>query len=245
MVDDVTLQARVESRIGEFDVDVALDVPNGEMCVVLGPNGAGKTTILRSLAGLQPLSAGRVVLDGVVLDDVEKAIWIPPQERPIGFVFQDDLLFPHLSVVDNVAFGLRARGGKSAEARQSASEWIERLGLTAHQDARPGDLSGGLARRAALARALAVRPQLLLLDEPFSGVDASARPGLREAVRRGLEGFEGTRILVTHEPSEAMGLADRVVVVEHGRVTQSGSPAELRAAPRSDFVAAMTSGEPR
>jgi molybdate transport system ATP-binding protein len=226
VADDVTLQARIETRIGDLSVDVALDVPDGEMCVLLGPNGAGKTTILRALAGLQPLSAGSVVLDEVRLEDVDAGIWMPPQERPIGFVFQDDLLFPHLSVLDNVAFGLRARGASATGARTAAGEWVERLGLATHQNARPAKLSGGLARRTALARALATRPRLLLLDEPFSGVDASARPGLRDAVRAGLEGFEGTRILVTHEPAEAMTLADRVVV---------------RAAPGSEFVTTLTS----
>ncbi len=233
----MSLKARVALQLGALDLDAELVVETGALVVLLGPNGAGKTTLLRALAGLVPVQAGQVLLDGVVLEAPADGIRVPTEQRPVGVVFQDYLLFPHLSALDNVAFGLRARGLPRAEARQRAADWLERVGLTAHAAARPKALSGGQAQRVALARALATDPRLLLLDEPLAALDASARAELRRELRRHLAGYQGTRLLVTHDPIEAMTLADQIVVLEAGRVTQTGTPAEVSARPRSRYVA--------
>ncbi len=233
----MTLEARVRADVGAFELDVQLAVAAGELVAVLGPNGAGKTSLLRALAGLLPLSAGRVTLDGVVLEDPAEGIRVPSERRPIGLVFQDYLLFPHLSILENVAFGLRARGMARAAATGEAERWLNRLGLPADGDRKPASLSGGQAQRVALARVLALNPALLLLDEPMAALDASSRAEVRRDLRRHLESFSGVRLLVTHDPVEAMAMADRLVVLEHGRVLQSGTPAEVTARPRSRYVA--------
>jgi molybdopterin-binding protein len=207
------------------------------VAALLGPNGAGKTTVLRTLAGLVPLAEGQVVLDGHVLEDSARRIRVPAERRPVGMVFQDYLLFPHLSVVENIAFGLRARGVGRTPARRAAAEWLERLGLAVPANARPATLSGGQRQRVALARALAVDPRLLLLDEPLSALDASIRAEVRQDLRRRLRGFSGVSLLVTHDPLEAIALADRLIVIEGGRVVQAGTPAEVTQRPRSRYVA--------
>jgi len=233
----MTLEARVRAGVGAFELDVQLAVAAGELVAVLGPNGAGKTSLLRALAGLLPLSAGRVTLDGVVLEDPVEGIRVPSERRPIGLVFQDYLLFPHLSVLENVAFGLRARGMARAAAIDEARRWLDRVGLPAEGDRRPVSLSGGQAQRVALARVLALNPALLLLDEPMAALDASTRVEFRRDLRRHLESFRGVRLLVTHDPVEAMAMADRLVVLESGRVLQSGTPADVTQHPRSRYVA--------
>jgi molybdate transport system ATP-binding protein len=235
----VSLEARVELILGQLHLDVDLAVASGELVVLLGPNGAGKTTLLRALAGLVPLDRGRVVLDGGVLEDAEGGEWVATEHRPIGFVFQDYLLFPHLSALENVAFGLRARGLTKVEARRRAAAWLERVGLAAHAASRPRALSGGQAQRVALARAMAGDPRLLLLDEPLAALDAATRAEVRRDLRRHLASFDGTRLLVTHDPLEAIALADRLVVLEEGKVTQTGTPAEVSEHPRSRYVAEL------
>ncbi|MEA2635064.1 MAG: molybdate transport system ATP-binding protein [Chloroflexota bacterium] len=233
----MSLDACMRLGIGTFELDVDLKVEPGEVVAVLGPNGAGKTSLLRGLAGLLPLDAGRVTLDGVVLEEPARAVRVPSERRPIGMVFQDYLLFPHLSVVENVAFGLRSRGTPKLAAIATARQWLDRVGLAAEAERRPSSLSGGQAQRVALARALATNPVLLLLDEPMAALDASTRVELRRDLRRHLESFRGVRLLVTHDPVEAMAMADRLVVLEHGRVLQSGTPAEVTQRPRSRYVA--------
>jgi len=223
--------------IGSFELDVDLRVEPGEVVAVLGPNGAGKTSILRGLAGLLPLDAGRVALDGVVLEEPAAGRFVPSERRPIGMVFQDYLLFPHLTVLENVAFGLRSRGTPKPAALATARQWLERVGLAGEAQRKPRSLSGGQAQRVALARALATNPALLLLDEPMAALDASTRVELRRDLRRHLESFRGVRLLVTHDPVEAMAMADRLVILEHGRVLQSGTPAEVTQRPRSRYVA--------
>jgi molybdate transport system ATP-binding protein len=223
--------------IGSFELDVDLKVEAGEVVAVLGPNGAGKTSILRALAGLLPLDAGRVALDGVVFEEPAAGVYLPSERRPIGMVFQDYLLFPHLTVLENVAFGLRSRGTPRPAALATAQQWLERVGLAGEAERRPGSLSGGQAQRVALARALATNPALLLLDEPMAALDASTRVELRRDLRRHLESFRGVRLLVTHDPVEAMAMADRLVILEHGRILQSGTPAEVTQRPRSRYVA--------
>jgi len=229
----VTLEARVRASVGAFELDVELAVAAGELVAVLGPNGVGKTSLLRALAGLLPLHAGRVTLDGVVLEDPAEGIRVPSERRPVGLVFQDYLLFPHLSAVENVAFGLRARGMARSAAIGEARRWLERVGLPAEGERKPASLSGGQSQRVALARVLALNPALLLLDEPMAALDASTRRDLR----RHLESFPGVRLLVTHDPVEAMAMADRLVVLEQGRVLQSGTPADVTQHPRSRYVA--------
>lgn len=223
--------------IGAFELDVELKVEPGEVVAVLGPNGAGKTSLLRGLAGLLPLDAGRVALDGVVLEEPAAGVFVPSERRPIAMVFQDYLLFPHLTVLENVAFGLRSRGMSRTEAITTSHRWLERVGLVAEAQRKPASLSGGQAQRVALARALATNPALLLLDEPMAALDASTRVELRRDLRRHLESFRGVRLLVTHDPVEAMAMADRLVILEQGRVLQSGSAAEVTQHPRSRYVA--------
>ena len=233
------LEADVGLRLGSFELDVAVRVPTGSTVAVLGPNGAGKTTLLRALAGLVPLRRGRIVVGDAVLDEPATATFVPPEHRSVGYVFQDHLLFPHLSVVDNVAFGLRARGATKAAARNQALAHLERLGLGALSDRRPRSLSGGQAQRVALVRALATTPRLLLLDEPLAALDADAKVALRRELGKDLAGFGGAGVLVTHDVVDAFALASHLVVVEGGRVTQHGETATVAARPRTAFVAAL------
>src|SRR5439155_1210690 len=174
----------VEAGIRSLDLDVRLDAEAGETVVLLGPNGAGKTTLLRVLVGLLPLDLGRITVDGQVLDDPVRGAWTPADRRPIGFVFQDQALFPHLSALENVAFGLRTRGVRRQDARRRARAWLERVDMAEHAAARPRALSGGQAQRVALARALVPEPRVLLLDEPLSALDASTRVDTRRELRR-------------------------------------------------------------
>ncbi|MFC4908100.1 ABC transporter ATP-binding protein [Actinomadura gamaensis] len=227
------LDARLVVRRPAFDLDLVLTAAPGEVVALLGPNGAGKSTALRALAGLTPLADGHVRVDGRDLTD------LPPDRRGVGMVFQDYLLFPHLSALENVAFGLRAQGAGRREARRRAAEWLDRVGLAEHASARPRALSGGQAQRVALARALAVRPGLLLLDEPLSALDAHTRLEVRAALRRHLAGFAGAAVLVTHDPLDALTLADRLVVVERGRLVQEGPPGEVARHPRTPYVARL------
>jgi molybdopterin-binding protein len=216
---------------------VELSVEPGQVAALLGPNGAGKTTVLRALAGLLPLREGRVVLDGRVLEDTARRVRLAAERRPVGMVFQDYLLFPHLSVLENVAFGPRARGVRRSAARRTARSWLERLSLSGFADAGPRTLSGGQQQRVALARALATGPRLLLLDEPLAALDISIRAEVRRDLRRHLREFAGVNLLVTHDPLEAIALADRLIVIERGRIVQTGTPAEVAERPRSAYVA--------
>lgn len=235
----MSLRARIAVQLREFRLELDLSVAAGEVVALLGPNAAGKTTALRALAGLRPLDAGRISLDGTVLDDPAAGVFAPPDRRPVGVVFQDYLLFPHLSIADNVAFGPRCRGASRSEARHTARHWLEQVGLAEQARQRPAQLSGGQAQRVALARALAVRPRLLLLDEPLAALDARTRLEVRAQLRRHLAGHDGAVVLVTHDPLDAMVLADRIVVVEHGRIVQEGEPAEITRRPRTDYVARL------
>ncbi|WP_225644763.1 ABC transporter ATP-binding protein [Streptomyces werraensis] len=227
------LDARLVVEHGSFRLDVTLSAAPGDVVALLGPNGAGKTTALRALAGLAPLTDGHLRLDGANLART------PPESRPVGVVFQDYLLFPHLTALDNVAFGPRCRGAGRSEARARAAAWLERMGLAEHVGAKPKRLSGGQAQRVALARALATDPRLLLLDEPLAALDARTRLEVRAQLRRHLADFEAVAVLVTHDPLDAMVLADRLVVVERGRVVQEGAPADIARHPRTDYIAQL------
>ena len=233
----MTLQARIQVQRGTLAVSAAFDVGGGEVLALLGPNGAGKSTLVRVLAGLLRPDEGRVAVDGAVWD--APGWHVPAHERSLGMVFQDALLFPHLSIADNVSFGLRTRGVGRQARHATAAEWLARVGLEGLGHARPAELSGGQAQRAALARALAVEPAVLLLDEPLSALDARTRLTVRAELRRHLGDFPGSTVLVTHDPVDAMALADRVVVVEDGRIVQAGTPDEVNRRPRTDYVARL------
>jgi molybdate transport system ATP-binding protein len=233
----VTLRAHVRVAFDTFSLDAELNVDDDELCVLVGPNGAGKTTLLRALTGLVPLDSGSVRIAGDVVDDPGDDVFVPPERRSIGVVFQEYLLFPHMTVLENVAFGLRAHGVRRSQARVRALEWLQRVGLADRRDAKPGTLSGGQAQRVALARALAPEPALLLLDEPLAALDVQHRATVRRELHELLAGFSGARILVTHDAVDALTLADRIVILEEGRITQVGAPDEIAARPRSSYVA--------
>ncbi|BBJ42262.1 ABC transporter ATP-binding protein [Streptomyces antimycoticus] len=233
------LDARLVVDRGTFRLDLRLSAAPGEVVALLGPNGAGKTTALRALAGLTPLTTGALRLDGRTLEEPKRRLRTPPEHRPVGVVFQDYLLFPHLTALDNVAFGPRCHGVPKAEARAQAADWLERMGLSDRAGAKPRALSGGQAQRVALARALATRPRLLLLDEPLAALDARTRLDVRAGLRRHLAEFEAVAVLVTHDPLDAMVLADRLVVVEDGRTVQEGAPSDISRRPRTDYIASL------
>jgi molybdate transport system ATP-binding protein len=235
----MSLDAQVGHVRGSFALDVALAAAPGEVVAVVGPNGAGKSTLLRCLAGLLPLHTGHVRLAGAVLDDPATGRFVAASDRRVGVVFQDYLLFAHLSALENVAFGLRARGVRATEARRRARDWLARVGLADLATRQPAALSGGQAQRVALARALATEPALVLLDEPLAALDAATRPSVRREVRRHLDGLDAPCVLVTHDPVDAYALADRVVVLDAGAVVQEGTLAEVAAQPRTRYVAEL------
>ncbi len=221
----------------DHTTQIELDADPGEVIGLIGANGAGKSTTLRAIAGLVEITSGSIAIDGEVL--ASPGYSVPSHRRRIGFVFQDHLLFPHLSVLDNVAFGPRAHGVRRFAARQQARSWVERLDLVALAERKPGQLSGGQAQRVAIARALASDPRVLLLDEPTAALDASAAMGLRTLLREHLRAFSGVSVVVTHTALDAMVLADRLLVVDDGRIIQSGAPTAIAARPRTQHVAAL------
>lgn len=233
----MTLRVAGEFRVGTLGVEVEIDVARGETVAVVGPNGAGKTSLVMAIAGLVALETGRIELDGAAWDAPDDGVYVPPEQRRVGVVFQQYRLFGHLTARENVAFGLRAAGVSRRSARTIAEQTLDRLGVGGAADLQPAALSGGQAQRVALARALAIEPKVLLLDEPMSALDASSRGAVRRDLGAVVAGVDGYRILVTHDPVDAHALADRVVVLEHGRVTQIGTMADLAAAPRSTYVA--------
>jgi molybdate transport system ATP-binding protein len=228
----VGLRADLAITRGTFDVRLVLEATDGETLALLGPNGAGKTTVVEALAGLvAPAEGATIELDGERIDH------LAPERRRVGVCFQDDLLFPHLSTLENVAFGLRARGADKRDARARARDLLARFAQGVKPTAKPRELSGGERRRVSLARALATDPRLLLLDEPLAGVDVTARGQIRSLLREVTRGFDGVVVLVAHDPLDALTLADRVVIMEAGRLTQEGTPDQIRAAPRSPYAA--------
>jgi molybdate transport system ATP-binding protein len=238
---DGGLDARLAVRRGAaFRLDLALPIPAGRTAALLGPNGAGKSTAVWALAGLVPLDEGWCRLAGETLEDTSTGGFVEPEARRIGVVFQDGLLFPHLTALENVAFGLRSRGVAREEARGRAVGWLDRMGLAALAERRPGSLSGGEAQRVALARALVTEPRLLLLDEPLSALDVTTRAQLRRTLAEHLAAFPGPRLLITHDPTEAFLLADEIHVLEDGVVTQSGTPDDIRRRPRTPYVADLS-----
>lgn len=235
--DDLVMAGTVER--GSFLLRADLRVAPGEVLGVLGPNGAGKTTLLRALSGLEALTSGTIHLGGLVLDDAATDTFIPADQRPVGLVFQSYRLFPHLDVRDNVAYSPRAHGAGRRQARAVADTWLQRLDLTALANRRPHQISGGQAQQVALARALAAEPRLLLLDEPLAALDARTRVEVRAQLRSHLSEFTGPVLIITHDPLEAMIMADRLLVIENGRVVQQGSPAQVASQPATQYVARL------
>ncbi|WP_026422566.1 ABC transporter ATP-binding protein [Actinokineospora inagensis] len=230
----MTLDALLQ--VDRAGLDLPLTVNPGEVVALLGPNGAGKTTALRTLAGLLPLRDGHIRLGDQPWDQPPRT-FLAPQRRTVGVMFQDYLLFDHMSVLENVAFGLRARGTSRSEARSTALTWLLTVGVAEYALSRPRSLSGGQAQRVALARALATTPDVLLLDEPLAALDAATRHRVRTELARHLRDFPGHTVLVTHDPLDAMVLADRLVILEDGKVTQTGSPRDVAQHPRTDYIA--------
>ena len=231
------LDVDIQLRLSRLTLDVAFTVAAGEVLALLGPNGSGKSTTLRALVGLLPLAGGRVVLDGTVLEDPDQRVKVPPEKRPIGLMFQDYLLFPHLTAVENVAFGLRARGIDKKAAREKAAQTMARLGLDGLAEAKPGSMSGGQQQRVAMARALVTDPKLLLIDEPLAALDVSTKTDVRRLLREVLRQSHAANVLVTHDLLDAVALGDRMVVIQDGGIVQTGTPAEVTAQPRSRYVA--------
>ena len=233
------LDARLVVERDGFRLDVALTIAAGEVVALLGPNGAGKTTTLRALAGLLPLSGGYIRLGGSTVDEPDRRVWTPANRRSIGVVFQEYLLFPHLTALDNIAFGPRSHGVSRTAAREQAERWLARVGLSDQARTRPRHLSGGQAQRVALARALVLDPALLLLDEPLAALDARTRLDTRAELHRHLGEHPGATLLVTHDPLDALVLADRLVIIEDGTIVQEGDAATITAQPRTDYVARL------
>jgi molybdate transport system ATP-binding protein len=231
-------QVRLERASG-FSLDIDLDIAAGATTALIGPNGAGKSTVINAIAGALPIDDGHISLDGRTLDSPADGIFVPPEDRRIGVVFQDYLLFHHLDVLDNIAFGIAARGIRRGAARDTARRWSTLFGLTDLERRRPRELSGGQAQRVALARTMATEPDLLLLDEPLAALDVESRSELRRTLRTHLADFAGPRLLITHEPTDAYLLADTIHVLEDGRITQTGTPDEIRRRPATGYVAAL------
>jgi molybdate transport system ATP-binding protein len=224
-------------RVAQRDVELSFDVAAGETLAVLGPNGSGKSTALEVTAGLVQPDLGRVELDGRVLTDVATGVRVPPHSRRTALLGQEPLLFPHLDALENVAFGPRSAGAPRSQARRAAQRWLSDVGVGDLAGRRPAQLSGGQAQRVAVARALAAEPSLLLLDEPMAALDVAVLPALRQTLRRVLA--DRTVVLVTHDPLDALLLADRVVVIEQGRVMEEGPSATVLSRPTSHFAARL------
>jgi sulfate transport system ATP-binding protein len=224
--------ANVTKRFGEFVAldDVSVDIPSGSLTALLGPSGGGKSTLLRIIAGLENPDSGTVEIAG------QDSTRLPPQHRNVGFVFQHYAAFKHLSVFRNVAFGLEIRKRSKADIRAKVDELLKLVHLEQFADRLPSQLSGGQRQRMALARALAVEPEVMLLDEPFGALDAKVRKELRDWLRRLHDEVHVTTVFVTHDQEEAMEVADEIVVINEGRIEQVGTPDELYDRPANDFV---------
>ncbi|KQM60375.1 hypothetical protein ASE64_01380 [Agreia sp. Leaf210] len=224
-------------------LDARFSLVEGETLAVLGPNGAGKSTLLDVLAGLTRPDSANIRLGDTTLVSTNhdgRDVWLPPHSRGVALLAQEALLFPHLSVRDNVAFGPRSTGSDRAQARRIAERWLERVDATGLADRRPRRLSGGQAQRVAVARALATEPKLLLLDEPFGALDAGVAPLMRRLLAEVLA--DRTVVIVTHDPLDALALADRVIVLEEGRIVEQGATREVLLNPQTDFTRLLTFG---
>lgn len=233
------LTASFDTSLGTFRLSLQFSAEAGKTTVLLGESGAGKTTVLRLLAGLLHPNQGHIALDGVMYFDSERHIRIPPQERPFGYVFQDYVLFPHLTVFENVAFGLRAQHFPRRMIAQRVGEALEKVHLTGLDRRRPAQLSGGQQQRVAIARALALQPQLLLLDEPLAALDVQTRREVRHELRHILSQLEITTVMVTHQYLEALLFGHQILVLEEGSILQQGKQRDLLEHPRSSYIAEL------
>ncbi|MBW3622729.1 MAG: ABC transporter ATP-binding protein [Armatimonadetes bacterium] len=225
--------------LGAFTLDAAFEARAGETVVLVGPSGAGKSLCLSLIAGLLRPDRARIALGERVLCDTSGGVDLPPESRRVGLVFQEYALFPHLTVRENIAYGPRARRRSRKEVDENVKKWVERFGLKAWAGERVGRISGGQRQRVALARALASSPEALLLDEPFSALDVTTRAAVRGEVRAFLKEVGLPTVLVTHDPLDALVFGDRIIVLEDGRITQSGPKEELLMRPRSPFIAEL------
>jgi len=228
---------RVRARIDARAVDLAVDVVAGSVVAVLGPNGAGKSTLLNLIAGLVLPDEGRIELGDRVLTDTATGVAVAPHRRSVVMLAQQPLLFPHLTAAGNVAFAPRSAGMSRRAAHTEALRWLDAVDAPEFADRRPHELSGGQAQRVAIARALAANPRLLMLDEPMSALDVTAAPAIRSLLRRILREDDRTALIVTHDPLDALALADRVVVIDGGRVVEEGAVRDVLTRPRSAFAA--------
>jgi molybdate transport system ATP-binding protein len=233
------LKAVLDTHLNTFHLDIKFSAGEGKTTVLLGESGAGKSTVLRLLAGLLHPERGHISLEGKPYFDSERRIAIPPQERPFGYVFQDYMLFPHMTAFENVAFGLRAQHLPHKIVRQRVGEALEQVHLAGYDQRRPAQLSGGQQQRVAIARALALRPQLLLLDEPLAALDVQTRREVRQELRNLLSGAGITTVMVTHQYLEALLFGYHILVLEQGHVIQQGSHRDLLQYPRSSYVAEL------
>jgi molybdate transport system ATP-binding protein len=232
-VSSLELRARLDHR----DIDFDLSLGDGDVLAVLGPNGAGKSSLLHLIAGLLRPDTGRIVLGDTTVTDTDTGEHVPPHARGVAMLAQQALLFPHLSVAGNVAYGPRCKGASRSRARSVAHTWLRAVDAEQLADHRPSQLSGGQAQRVAVARALAAEPRVLLLDEPMSALDVSAAPAVRRLLRTVLRDNRRTAVIVTHDLLDALGIANEVVVIEHGRIVERGTVRDVLTAPRSEFAA--------
>lgn len=227
------MRARLDSRA----VDVELSLDDGDVLAVLGANGAGKSTVLSLIAGLLRPDSGRITLGEDVVTDTEAGVFVRPHARGVAMLAQQALLFPHMSVAANVAYGPRCRGLGRAHARSVAHQWLQTVDAVDLADRRPAQLSGGQAQRVAIARALAAEPQVLLLDEPMAALDVTAAPAVRRVLRSVLRDGGRTAVMVTHDLLDALGVANKVIVIDGGRIVERGSVRDVLTTPRSEFAA--------
>ncbi|WP_051606336.1 sulfate/molybdate ABC transporter ATP-binding protein [Microbacterium sp. CH12i] len=240
----MTLDIDIRTRVGNFTLEAALTAHSGEVLAVLGPNGSGKSTLLGTIAGHLPASGGRIELAGRLLESVPSSgsgghVWVPPERRRVALLGQRAMLLPHLTALENVAFGPRAQGVPRTTARSTAAAWLGEVGMGEYAQRRPAQLSGGQQQRVALARALAAEPEALLLDEPFTSLDAQTAAQARRLITEQRDRTGVPMVLVTHDPMDAVVLAARTVVLRDGRIVQQGTTAEVLGHPGSQFVAAM------
>lgn len=229
------MSLHLEAIVAARDVEAELEVADGHTTAILGPNGSGKSTLLSVIAGILRPDSGQATLGGTTLFDIAGGSWLAPHERGTALLAQDPLLFPHLSALDNVAFGPRSAGASRSRSRELARGWLDEVDAGELAGRRPSGLSGGQAQRIAIARALAAEPRLLLLDEPMSALDITVVPAMRQTLRRVLAGRSA--VIVTHDVLDALLLADRVIVMEGGRIVEHGPTRDVLARPRSSFGA--------